>query len=70
MSVFCHLKDSTLGLAARNEENPGTSVENYKKLFANLESCVQGGAWSAKPLGIFTLLAFFILMHINRVFIA
>lgn len=29
---------------SRNEENLGKNVENYKKLFQNLEACVQSHA--------------------------
>lgn len=44
--LFYFLQDSTLGLVSRNEENLGQHVENYKKLFENLEACVQGNASS------------------------
>jgi hypothetical protein len=46
---FKHLlfKDSTLGLVSPDEEKLGKSVENYKNLFSNLETCIQGSSATA-----------------------
>jgi len=44
-------KDSSVGLVARDEDNLGSSVENYRKLFENLDSCVEGsGTGTSAPL--------------------
>lgn len=33
-----------MGLVARDEQNLGVNVENYRKLFENLDTCVEGNA--------------------------
>lgn len=39
--MLCYsFKDSTIGLASADETNLGPHVENYIKLFDNIERCV------------------------------
>lgn len=55
--LFVNLfKDSTVGLVARNEPDLGSHVEDYKKLFRNLEECIQNGATEALNASKWTLM--------------
>lgn len=65
---FSWLKDSSLGLAARNEKDLNTAVENYKNLFKNLEECVQASGFKSMPAITIILVSFTAATQIRHLF--